>query len=169
VSALASMQLAVELASRQRDQVRQELAQAHKVLQFAQQQFRQLEGYAEETQARWITQSTRQAAPEVMRHYYQFMDKLQQAMALQQQVLQDAGLRLGVQQQALLEAEFRLSARQTVCDNMRREAAVRRDKLEQKVFDEMAALQYRRNRAEHGMGFGVADPSHPGHNGLESK
>lgn len=148
MTGLLSMQLAVEQATRQRDQLRLDLAQAQRLCDGAQEQFNQLEGYAQETQARWVTNSQSHSTPEVMRHYYQFMDKLYQAIALQTQVLEDAGRRVQAQQKLLLEAEFKLASRQTVCDNMRREAIMRRDKIEQKHFDEMAALQYRKNRVE---------------------
>jgi flagellar FliJ protein len=149
MSGLASLQLAVELAIRQRDQLRLDLAQAQQVQASAQQQADQLEGYARETQARWVTQSTRVAAPEVMRHYYQFMDKLYQAIAMQAQVMQDAEQRVARWEQCLLQAEFTLASRQTVRDKLHRDALSRRDKLEQKQFDEMAALQYRKNMAGH--------------------
>ncbi len=149
MSALSSMDLAVDQATRQRDQQRLELARTLQAQDAAQDQFNQLESYAQETQTRWISKSQQQATPEVMRHYYQFMDKLHQAMALQTQALQEAGRRVQEQQECLLQAEFKLAGRQTVCANMRREAGLRRDKLEQKQFDEMAAQQYRRNRAQH--------------------
>ena len=149
MSGLSSMVLAVDQATRQRDQQRLELARTQQVLEAAQDQFNQLESYAQETQTRWIAKSQHQAAPEVMSHYYQFMDKLHQAMTLQTQVLQDAGLRVQEQQKLLLQAEFKLASRQTVCDSMRREAGIRRDKIEQKLFDDMAAQQYRRNRPQH--------------------
>jgi flagellar FliJ protein len=90
MTGLSSMQLAVELATRQRDQLRLDLAQVLQTLEAAQDQFNQLDSYAQETQARWITQSQTDSTPQVMRHYYQFMEKLYQAIALQRQVLQDA-------------------------------------------------------------------------------
>ncbi len=148
MSGLASLQLAVELAMRQRDQMRLDLAQAQQVQTSARQQADQLEGYARETQARWVTQSNRVAAPEVLRHYYQFMDKLYQAIAMQGQVMLDAGQRVALREQSLLQAEFTLASRQTVRDNLHRAAQLRRDRLEQKQFDEMAALQYRKNVAD---------------------
>ena len=148
MSSLSSMQLAVELATRQRDQLRLDLAQAQQLLAGAQDQFKQLDGYAQETQTRWVTKSQTHSSPEVMRHYYQFMDKLHQAIALQAQVTKDAELRVQAQQNLLLEAEFKLATRQTVCDDMQRAANVRRDKLEQKQFDEVAALQYRQNQVQ---------------------
>ena len=148
MTGLSSMQLAVELATRQRDQLRLDLAQVLQTLEAAQDQFNQLESYAQETQARWITQSQTDSTPQVMRHYYKFMEKLYQAIALQRQVLQDAERQVQAHKKVLLEAEFKLASRQTVCDNMYREATRRRDKIEQKQFDEMAALLYRSRRIE---------------------
>ncbi len=145
MSGLDSIRLAVELATRQRDQARQDLAQAQQVLQFAQDQFNQLEGYAEETQGRWVTQSAGQSTPELMRHYYQFMDKLYQAIAMQSQVLHDANQRVQAREKALLEAEFKLASRETVRDGLQKAANQRRDRREQKQLDELAALQHRKS------------------------
>ena len=142
MTALSSMQLAVELATRQRDQLRLDLAQLQHTLEGAQDQFNQLDSYAQETQRRWITQSQTQSSPQLMCHYYQFMDKLHHAITLQRQVLQDLERQVQAQKTGLLEAEFKLASRQTVRDNMHREARVRRDKMEQKQFDEMATIRY---------------------------
>lgn len=146
------MQLAIELATRQRDQVRLDLEQERQGLQFAQEQLNQLEGYSQDTQARWVTRSNSHSTSELMRHYYQFMDKLHQAMTLQRQVVQDAEQRVRSQQATLLQAEFKLASRQTVRNNMLAAVNMRRDKQEQKQLDEMAALQHRTMRAGHYLG-----------------
>ncbi|MEI8324694.1 MAG: flagellar FliJ family protein [Betaproteobacteria bacterium] len=148
MSALSSMQLAVELAARQRDQRLQDVAQAQQQCLNAQQQFDLLQGYAQETQARWVNQSRNHLTPELLRHYYQFMDKLHQAIAMQTQASLDAAQRLAQEQALLLQTEFTLASRQTVRDAMRRAARARSDKIEQKQLDEMAALQHRRNCAQ---------------------
>ena len=75
MTSLASVQLAIDLATSERDQVVQEVAQARRVLQSCQDQFNQLSSYAQETQERWVTSSRGVATPAVMHHYYQFMDK----------------------------------------------------------------------------------------------
>ena len=149
MSGQASVQLAVELAVRQRDQARQEVAQAQQVVQFAREQMGQLERYAQETQERWVTQSKDQSTPELMRHYYQFMDKLYEAISLQSQVLLDAGQRLQAREKALLEAEYRLASRESVLAGLRKAASVKQEKVEQKQQDELAAQQHRRNWVVH--------------------
>ena len=149
MTSLASVQLAIDLATSERDQVVQEVAQARRVLQSCQDQFNQLSSYAQETQERWVTSSRGVATPAVMHHYYQFMDKLHHAMAMQSQVLQEAVRRVESLQGKLLEAEFKLASRQTLCDSMRVAQHRRRDKVEQKQSDEVAALQHRRNLAGH--------------------
>ena len=149
MTSLVSVQLAIDLATRERDKVLLEVGQAKRVLQSCQDQFNQLSSYAQETQARWVTSSRGVATPAVMHHYYQFMDKLHHAMAMQTQVLQEAGRRVETLQVKVLEAEFKLASRQTLCDSMRLAQHRWRDKLEQKQVDEMAALQHRRNLAGH--------------------
>jgi flagellar biosynthesis chaperone FliJ len=68
---------------------------------------------------------------------------------MQGQVLQDASHRVKLREKSLLDAEFTLASRQTVRDNMQRAMLIRRDKLEQKQLDEMAAQQHRKNLAGH--------------------
>ena len=63
-------------------------------------------------------------------------------------MLQDVQRQVQAQQKLLLDAEFKLASRQTVCDNMDREASRKRDRIEQKQFDETAALIYRSRRVE---------------------
>ena len=54
MSELRSIELAIELATRKRDEFAKAVARVEKTLQFAQNQMNQLEGYAAETDARWI-------------------------------------------------------------------------------------------------------------------
>ena len=147
MTSLVSVQMAIDLATRERDQSIQEVSQARRVLQSCQDQFDQLSSYAQETQVRWVTSSRGVATTAVMHHYYQFMDKLHHAMAMQSQVLQEATRRVETLQVKLLESEFKLASRQTLCDSMRLAQHRWRDRMEQKQVDEMAAAQHRRNLA----------------------
>lgn len=146
MSSINSLELAVSVAQRLRDQARQDLNQAQQALMFEQGQFVQLQGYSDETEARWITQSRTVASPELMRHYYQFMDKLQQAVQMQRDIVQDAERRVGLRQEALLQAEFTVSARESLLQQARVDQRVRAERHEQKQQDDMAAVQHQRHK-----------------------
>jgi len=81
---LKGLALAIELATRQRDEAVAALLQAQQVCQGAQDQMGQLESYAQETESHWALGARTSANPEIIRHYDQFMDRLQQAVELQQ-------------------------------------------------------------------------------------
>jgi flagellar FliJ protein len=156
-SNLTSMELATSLARRLRDQALQDFNVSQQQLQFEQNQLQQLQSYSDETQARWVTQSRGHATPELMRHYYQFMDKLQQAVVMQTQIVRDAVHRVDMRQAALMQSEATLSGRETLCDQIRAGQRRLAHQREQKLLDEMAAQQYRRQHrpddhgGEHGL------------------
>ncbi len=146
MSNLSSLELAVSVAKRLRDQAQQDLNQAQQSLLFEQGQFVQLQSYSDETEARWITQSRSVSSPELMRHYYQFMGKLQQAVAMQRDIVQDAVRRVELRQEALLQVEFTLSGRESLCQQARSDLRQRAERQEQKLNDDMAAVQHQRHK-----------------------
>ena len=80
MSVLKSLALAIDLATSKRDQAGRVLVQLNRSHVFAQDQMTQLEVYAEETNAKWTTSAQISATPELMRHHYQFMGRLYQAV-----------------------------------------------------------------------------------------
>ncbi len=83
MSALKSVQLAIELATRDRDELAKVVARVERSLAFAHNQMAQLEGYAAETEALDGLGHAQCVSTELMRHHYQFMDRLQQAISMQ--------------------------------------------------------------------------------------
>ena len=71
--ALRSLQLAIEMATRARDEADQALQHALRVLQNAQAQMAQLAGYADETDLRWTTANASALNGELMMHHRNFM------------------------------------------------------------------------------------------------
>ena len=78
-----SIRLAIELATRQRDEAARAVAHMNRNLGFARDQMAQLDGYAADTDARLIGARDGVLSAELIRHHYQFMDRLQQAISLQ--------------------------------------------------------------------------------------
>jgi flagellar FliJ protein len=135
---------AIEQATRVRDGAAQQLALARQAWVSAQMQLDQLQGYAQETDARWSLAAGRTATPEVMQHHYQFMQRLTQAVQLQSATVAGQARRVEERAQALREAETRLGALRQVIEQRQQELLVAERRREQKQVDEIAALQFRK-------------------------
>jgi len=149
MSSLNALAVAVEAASRKRDEVRRALQDTQAAQQAAQAQLEQLEGYARETEARWGVKADTAMKPEVMYHHYQFMHRLGHAAGIQTGVVGDHAHRVEAARQALLQAELRLASLRKVVDKRRQELELAQMRREQKQTDERAALQYRNAGQEH--------------------
>jgi flagellar FliJ protein len=143
MSSLSALMVAVEVASRKRDEARKVLQDIQAAQQAARDQLEQLEGYARETEARWGIKADTAMQPEVMYHHYQFMDRLGQAARLQTGVVGDHHRREDVARRALLNAELRLASLRKVTEKRRHDLELQQLRRDQKQTDERAALQYR--------------------------
>lgn len=137
------MQLAIELATGKRDTLAQALSQARQQWVGAQLQLDQLETYAQETTSRWGAQSGR-CAPEIMRHHYQFMERLVHAIRLQTSVVAEHAARVSQEAELVRAAEARLESLRQLQAQREREEQLLRQRREQKQSDELAAAQHRR-------------------------
>lgn len=144
MSVLSALIVAVEIASRKRDEARHALQEALAVQQAAQAQLHQLQDYARETEQRWGMQADTRVQPEVMYHHYQFMDRLGHAAGLQASVVGDQAARVENARRGLMEAEQRLASLRKVVEQRRRELEQAQARMEQKQTDERAAMQYSR-------------------------
>ena len=141
MSTLNALTVAVEVASRKRDEARRLLQDAQGAQQAAQDQLNQLQGYARETEGRWGMRADAAVQPEVMFHHYQFMDRLGHAVGLQTGVVSDHASRVQDATRTLLEAELRLASLRKVLERRRAEVALQQQRREQKQTDERAALR----------------------------
>lgn len=141
MSSLHAFTVAVDLAERQRDAARQRLKDMLGAQQAAQAQLDQLEGYAQETQGRWGVSQGRMLQPELLQHHYQFIGRLEHAIAMQQRVVGGHQQRIEQARQALLQAELRLSSLQKVLQRRQAEQERQQQRREQKQTDEHAALR----------------------------
>lgn len=148
MSELKGIQLAIELATRDRDELAKIVARVERNLVAAKDQMGQLEGYSVETDARWIGSASRNVSPELMRHHYQFMDRLQHAIALQSNAMANAGRQLEQAKANLLRAEFRLTGLNQVLKSRMSLLMRTAQRREQRQTDEFAAMQHARNRAQ---------------------
>jgi flagellar FliJ protein len=147
MSKLKSVQLAIEHATRQRDELAKTLARVERAVVFVHQQMAQLQGYATDTDTRWIGSGSKSLSTELVHHHYQFMDRLQQAIRLQSGVVENTARQLEQAKLNLLQAEFRLSGLNQILKTRQADLMCLQRRREQRQTDEYAALQYSRNRA----------------------
>lgn len=147
MSELRSIQLAIGLAESQRDELALVQARAQRSLDAAQEQMQQLQGYASDTDTRWIGGASITRSTELIRHHYQFMERLQQAIEMQRGVLVKLTQQLELERQAVLQAEFRLSGLNQILKTRKAGLLLKQRKREQQQTDEFAALQHSRIKA----------------------
>lgn len=147
MSALKSVLLAIEHASLRRDDLAKAVARVERSQIFARDQMAQLKGYAADTDARWTGSGARGLSLELVRHQYQFMDRLQQAIELQSGVLANTARQLELAKANLMQAEIRLSGLNQILKSRQIAMLSQQRRREQRQTDEFAALQYTRNRA----------------------
>ncbi len=152
MSAVKSVLLAISVATGKRDQMEQRWGQAQRAYLFAQDQMQQLENYAAETESKWTLAAQIRATPELMRHHYQFMDRLHHAIGLQKGVLGGLFDQVESARKSLLEAEFRLTSLKQVLKKKQADIAVLQVRREQKQMDEFAALQYAKTKTRYHSG-----------------
>jgi flagellar FliJ protein len=144
MSGLKSIDLAIEVALKKRDLAGKHMVDAQRNLQFEHNQLDQLESYAADSEARWSASAQVSMTPELLRHHYQFMDRLRQAIVLQQTTITDVQLQLEVLRKLLITAEMRLSSLQKLRARKQSEHSAVLARREQKQTDEFAAMQFAR-------------------------
>lgn len=140
------LQLAIDLAERQRDACAQALAHALRQVQQGQQQMQQLQSYAQDTDARWTRGSSAALSAELVRHHYQFMERLQHAIGMQDGVMANLARQELQSRDALAQAEMRVAGLKQVLKKRMQQRATSEQRREQARMDEMAALMHARNR-----------------------
>lgn len=141
MSAVKSILLAIDLATRKRDQAGQGLMHVQRSQTFAQDQMTQLAVYAAETQSKWTVSAQTSTTPELMRHHYQFMNRLDHAIGLQREVLANMSRKVEDAKRLHLEAELRLVSLKQALKKKQADIVVLHTRREQKQMDEFAALR----------------------------
>ncbi len=131
--------VAIELAERRRDEAGRALADTLRRHDRATGQMAQLQSYAADTQDRWSVASQVQTTPQIVGHYYQFMERLEQTIALQRGVIDDVQRQCQAARQRLLDADVHLAGLKRLLDKRRSEQARLVARQEQRQTDEFAA------------------------------
>jgi flagellar FliJ protein len=146
-----ALELAIEQATQQRDGQARKHAQAQRTLQFAHGQLDQLRNYSNDTDARWIGGHDLGLSVEMLKHHYQFMDRLQNAVNLQHGVIANLERQLAAAHQALLQAEYRLAGFKQLIKTRRAALDVVQQRREQRATDEFASMRHARDGAARSM------------------
>ncbi len=148
MSEFHAIELAIVVATRKRDALAQKHAQAIRNLDFGKSQLSQLTGYAADTDARWSVGGSAVAlSAELVRHHYQFMERLQNAVQMQLGVLANLEAQVAAAQLALLQAQCKLSGFDKVLQSRRARQAGVVARREQRITDEFAAQRLARTGA----------------------
>jgi flagellar FliJ protein len=139
---LKTLAVAVSVASGKCDAASQAVGQAQQRYVAARDQLSQLETYAKETEDRWMTQAQTCALPELMRHHYQFMERLEQAMQMQKGMLAEEVRKVEGAKRQLADAEIRLATLKQVRRKRQMDADRAQSRREQKETDEFAAQRF---------------------------
>lgn len=146
MSALKSVLLAIDVATRQREDAGKVLLQIQRGYRGAQDQMEQLESYSADTESKWAVAAQVRATPEIVHHYYQFMDRLQQAIALQRHAVAGLDREFLAARKLLLAAETRIASLNRLLETKRSGLLRLQAGREQKQLDEFAALRHRAPR-----------------------
>lgn len=144
MTAISGLLTAIDLAKRQRDDAGLAMARVARRCEQALAQMEQLQSYAADTAARWSVTSQASASPQIVGHYYQFMDRLQQTIELQQGAIVDVQRQREAARQVLLEAEVRVAGLGRLLQKRQSELARVQSQREQRQSDELAAQMHRR-------------------------
>jgi flagellar protein FliJ len=142
MSTMKSVMLAIDGAIRARDQAASNLAKIQLTVGSAQGQLDQLENYASDTECRWSDSSARHTTTELMRHHYQFLDRLHHAIGLQRGVIQSLMSQVDEARTTLLRLELRLAGLKKLEAKQRVSQNALNSRREQIQMDEFAALQH---------------------------
>ena len=100
----------LEHAQSQRDEAMAEMLQAEAALRQARLQLDQLQDYHADYAQRAPTHGGRSASIELLRSHHAFMERLDQALALQQSQVQSTEVQLQQRKQTLTEREIRVAS-----------------------------------------------------------
>lgn len=149
---LKSLRTVIDMATTQRDNAGAALAFARQQLAQGQAQLKQLADYVDEGQGKWTQRAAQGVTVVLMQHQRQFMDKIQAAIDFQHNVLTQRQAQVDRALQALQAAEIALAKVKKVEQITLSEKALKANKAEQKLNDEMAmsmlAYQRRENHTE---------------------
>ena len=134
----------VEVAGMRRDDCLRALGQARHALDQGHEQLAQLQGYANESQARWNQRASQGVTAQLLHHHRQFMARIDEAARFQEDVIKRLEAEVLRCEQGVQEAERELAALNKFAERKRQALSHAAQRRDQKHNDEMAANAHRR-------------------------
>jgi flagellar FliJ protein len=128
----------MQRAQQKRDQAQSALRRAEDAAERAREQSEQLRHYRGEYEGRWSAQFNQGGTMQIVHCYRSFMQRLDQAVALQSHQAQRAAALQQQARDALLESERRVAAVRKLLERRAAESALAQQRREQKHSDEMS-------------------------------
>ena len=144
---LKGMALAIELAERQQKEASNRFAQSQRDYGYSKRQLRELEDYLGDSEKRWIKTSQQALGVERLQGQYGFVDRLHQAIGLQEGVLYQLQEKCEQAKKKSQTAEFRLAILQRMMEKKQGLQVRALTRQEQKQTDEFASQQFARANA----------------------
>ena len=135
---MQSLQLLMQREQQQCDQAQSALRRADDTARRAREQREQLLTYRGEYEARWGTQFHQGSTMDILMYYRSFMQRLDQAVALQTRQAELSDLQLAQARRELMESERRLASVRKLIERRAAELAHAGRQREQKATDEQA-------------------------------
>lgn len=148
MAAIRGFDLAIELATKRRDEAARRLAGTQRALLHAEAQLKQLSDYVGETDSRIVQQTDRSLSMEVLRHHYQFMARLQEAIRLQSEAVRNAQRHIDGARAELAKTETAVMGLIKVRDARLAQLRLAQGRREQAVGDELATQLHMRRAKE---------------------
>ena len=133
-----SLQLLLDQAQQQSDMAQSALRQAEEQARRSRTQHEQLLGYRAEYEARWSSQFRQGSTMDILMHYRSFMQRLDQALALQLRQAQQAESHCAQARERLVDCERRVASVRKLIERRSAELAQAGRRREQKLSDEQA-------------------------------
>lgn len=137
----------LEREQEERDRVRVRLRDAQLQADHALAQARQLQQYRAEYGQRWTQQFRQGGTIELVQCYQSFMQRLEQAVAQQQQLADQAAMRLESFRDAVRECEMRVASVRKLIERRERQKQRVAERADQRQSDESAQQLHARARA----------------------
>jgi len=149
-----ALELLLERAQDERDEALRDLHEAEQRAHALKAQHEQLAQYRGEYRQRWNQSFTRSTTIDILGCYQRFGERLDQAIAQQNLVSQQAEQRVQRAREHLKDREMRLASVRKLLERRAEEQRLRDERQDQKATDEQAAHILRAARAARlGMGF----------------
>ncbi len=156
-----ALDILLQRAEQARDQAQAEWQQGQARVRALQQQAQQLLGYSQETAARDPTRDGRSTTIDSLLVHRSFMQRLQQAVALQQTQLDHAQLQAQALQADLLALEMRVTQVQKLKQRRHQEDLRQLDRQDQRRSDDATQQRLHLHRAQAAATAETVDTAHP--------